>query len=38
LKDAGDEDVYAIDIFGSPRGDYMMKLMQNNMVALNTKK
>ena len=32
-----DVDVYAIDIFGSPRGDYMMKMMQN-MVAINTKK
>jgi quercetin dioxygenase-like cupin family protein len=32
-----DEDCYAIDIFGSPRGDYMMKMMQN-MVAINTKK
>jgi mannose-6-phosphate isomerase-like protein (cupin superfamily) len=32
-----DVDCYAIDIFGSPRGDYMMKMMQN-MVAMNTKK
>ena len=32
-----DEDCYAIDIFGSPRGDYVMKMMQN-MVAMNTKK
>src|SRR5580704_9041075 len=31
-----DEDCYAIDIFGSPRGDYMMKMQ--NMVAMNTKK
>ena len=32
-----DVDVYAIDIFGSPRGDYMMKMMQN-MVAIHAKK
>ena len=33
----GDEDCYAIDIFGSPRGDYMMKMMQL-MATMNTKK
>jgi quercetin dioxygenase-like cupin family protein len=32
-----DEDCYAIDIFGSPRSDYMMKMMQN-MVEMNKKK
>jgi quercetin dioxygenase-like cupin family protein len=32
-----DVDVYAIDIFGSPRSDYMLKML-HNMVALNTKK
>ena len=32
-----DVDVYAIDIFGSPRGDYMMKMMQN-MVTINKSK
>ena len=33
----GDEDCYAIDVFGAPRSDYMMKMMQN-MVTLNAKK
>jgi len=33
----GDEDCYAIDVFGSPRSDYMMKMMQL-MVTMNTKK
>lgn len=33
----GDEDVHVIDVFGGPRGDYMMKMMQV-MVALNAKK
>lgn len=32
----GDEDCYAIDVFGSPRSDYLMKMMQN-MITLNTK-
>lgn len=33
----GDEDCYAIDIFGGVRSDYLMKMMQN-MVTMNTKK
>lgn len=33
----GDEDCYAIDVFGSPRGDYLMKMMQT-MIAMNAKK
>ena len=33
----GDEDCYAIDIFGGVRSDYLMKMM-HRMVALNTKK
>jgi hypothetical protein len=35
--EAGDEDCQAIDIFGGPRRDYMMKMMQV-MAALNVKK
>lgn len=33
----GDEDCYAIDVFGAPRSDYMMKMMQL-MVSMNAKK
>lgn len=33
----GDQDCYAIDVFGSPRGDYLMKMMQN-MITMNAKK
>jgi quercetin dioxygenase-like cupin family protein len=33
----GDQDVHVIDVFGDPRGDYMMKMMQK-MATLNTKK
>jgi hypothetical protein len=35
--EAGDEDCHAIDIFGGPGGDYMMKMMQV-IAALNAKK
>ena len=33
----GDEDCYAIDVFGDVRGDYLMKMLQV-MVDLNSKK
>lgn len=33
----GDEDCYAIDVFGGPRGDYLMKMMQT-MITMNAKK
>jgi len=32
----GDEDVHVIDVFGSPRADYMMKMMQS-MAEMNKK-
>ena len=32
----GDEDCYVIDVFGAPRSDYMMKMMQL-MVTMNKK-
>lgn len=33
----GDQDVHVIDVFGEPRGDYMMKMMQK-MATINTGK